>query len=255
MIDIHAHILPGLDDGAQTLEEAVRLANAACEDGIVAVVATPHADGTFGRRLGYTEQRLTELRQAFLASGLKLEVMPGCEALLTPEIAARAAAGQYLTLNGSRYLLVEWPIYQLPTYVHQALFELRLKGFVPVLAHAERYQAVQTDVNMLVTLVERGALVQVTSGSLLGEFGPEAQRTAEIMLEHGLAHALASDVHSAIHRPPLLSAGATRATRLIGSDAARALVVDTPRAIVEDQPIELPSPRPYRRRPFWAFWR
>jgi protein-tyrosine phosphatase len=135
------------------------------------------------------------------------------------------------------------------------LFDLRLKGFVPLLAHAERYLIVQSNINMLVPLVERGTLMQVTAGSLLGHFGPEARRAAEVMLSHGTAHVLASDAHSPEYRPPLLSEGMARAAQIVGERAARALVEDFPRALVEDRPIEPPLPREYRPRPIWAFWR
>lgn len=255
MIDVHTHILPGLDDGAETLEESVRMAGIAAADGIEALVATPHADETFGQRQTLLDERLAGLREALAAAGLRLEVMAGCEAFVTPDLGARAAGGGLPGLNGSRYLLVEWPLLLYPTYADRALFDLRLKGLVPVLAHVERYRNVQADVNMLVGLIERGVLAQVTAGSLLGQFGSEIQRTAEIILEHDLAHVLASDAHSAAERPPVLACAAARVAQLVGAEAARALVVDVPRALVENRPLEVRPPRPYRRRLFWKLWR
>ena len=255
MIDVHTHILPGLDDGAADLAESIRMAAIAADDGIATLVATPHAEETFGLRRGLAARRLEQVREALGEAGIALEVLPGCEAFLDPEVGGRAAAGALPTLNVSRYLLVEWPLASYPPFVPRALAELIEGGLAPVLAHGERYRAVQDDVNLLVSLIAQGMLVQVTAGSLLGEFGPTARRTAEIMLEHGMAHLLASDAHSSAWRPPRLARGVARAAQIVGEDAARRLVADVPAAIVANQPIEVPAARPLLRRPHWASWR
>lgn len=255
MIDLHSHILPEVDDGADSLDEAVRMALIAVEDGIEAVVATPHVGGSFQPSPSRLEAQHAKLRDALQLHGLPLRILPGSEAFLSLDLGARVAEGRVPRLNGSRYVLVEWPLHQYPAYAGQALFDLRVRGYVPVLAHAERYRIVQSDVNLLVRLIETGTLVQVTAASLLGGFGPAAKRAAEIMLEHEMAHVIASDAHSAANRPPLLSRAVARASELVGEKAARALTVDVPRALVEDQPVRIPAPRPYHRRPFWAFWR
>ena len=253
-VDVHAHILPGLDDGARDFDDAVAIAAAAAAAGTAVMVATPHISDESPVPLAQTRERLTELRRAIAEAGISLDILLGCEPRFVPSVVGRVVAGDLPTLAGSRYLLLEWPVVPV-LYTDQTLFDLRVKGFHPVLAHVERYRFVQSDVNMLVPLVERGTLMQVTAGSLTGAFGPAAQRTAEVLIERGIAHVIASDAHSVDSRPPDLRPAYERALELVGTDAARSLVIDVPRAIVENRAVEIQPPRPPRRRPFWARWR
>jgi protein-tyrosine phosphatase len=254
MIDIHSHILPDVDDGALDLGDALAIAAAAVAAGTSIMVATPHFSEESALNSALCRERLAGLRRAIAELGIGLDVRLGCEARFVPSVVARATTGDLPTLAGSSYLLLEWPI-SLVNYTDQILFDLRLKGFQPILAHVERYRFVQSDVNMLVPLVERGTLAQVTAGSLTGDYGPAARRAAEEIVERGLAHVIASDTHSVDTRPPDLRPAVERAASLIGREAARAMVVDVPRAIVENRAVEISPPRPQRRRPFWALWR
>jgi protein-tyrosine phosphatase len=254
MVDIHCHILPGVDDGALDIGDALAIAAAAVSAGTTVMIATPHFSEESKLNAAVCRERLAGLRRAIAEVGIGLDVRLGCEARFVPSVVARAAAGELPTLAGSSYLLLEWPI-TLVNYTDQILFDLRLKGIRPILAHVERYRFVQSDVDMLVPLVERGTLTQVTAGSLTGEYGPAARRAAEEIVERGLAHVIASDAHSVDSRPPDLRPAVECAARLIGREAALAMVVDVPRAIVENRAVEASPPRPRRRRPFWALWR
>lgn len=255
MIDLHTHILPGLDDGAGTIEESLEMARVAAADGVEIIAATPHADSYWMQNMPQAPKRLRELSEALAKCGVKVRLVEGCEALIDLDLAARVVAGQIPTLNGSRYILIEWPLQNHPIYAEQVAFDLRLKGYVPLLGHAERYRVVQEDVNVVTGFVNKGGLVQVTACSLVGTFGSSAKRTAEILLEHNLAHVMVSDAHSVSHRPPVLSRGRDRAAQVVGPEMARALVYDTPLAIVENREVNAPEPRPYKPRPFWAIWR
>ncbi len=256
MIDLHSHIIPGVDDGAATVDDALEMARVARDDGITTVVATPHRNPwSYREDRVDAERRLEEVRLACRREGVELQLLLGGEAYISPDLVEQVESGLALTINGSRYLLIEWPYEHYPPYSERVLFELQVHGIVPIIAHAERYRIIRRDPFYLVTLIERGVLVQVTASGLLGEFGPEIQRTTEMLVAGRLAHVIASDSHGVDRRPPRLSAARDRAVTLVGEPAARAMVSDIPRRIIENEPIELPAPKPRKPQPFWAFWR
>ena len=256
MIDLHNHILPGVDDGAETFEQSLAMARMALNDGITTIVATPHRNSwTYHDPPADAQRRLTELKVHCQEAGCVIDLLLGGEAFIAPDLAEQIKSGLALTINGSRYLMVEWAIDQFPAYADHAIFDLRVHGIVPIIAHAERYRAVQRNVDSLATLVRRGAMVQVTAGSLAGESGSGARRAAEQILLANLGHVLATDSHSIQQRPPILASARARAEELIGTERARALVVDVPRQIIDNRPIDLPDPIEHESRPFWAFWR
>jgi protein-tyrosine phosphatase len=256
LIDLHNHIMPGVDDGAETIEDSLAMARMAFDDGITTVVATPHRNSwTYDAPPDDAQRRLAELQDACRGAGCDLEILLGGEAFIAPDLGAQVKRGLALTINSSRYLLVEWAIDQFPAYADESVFNLRVQGIVPIIAHAERYRAVQRQVESLATLVRRGAMVQVTASSLTGEAGPNARRCAEQILLANLGHVLATDSHSIRRRLPVLSAARARAEELIGAERARSLVLDVPRLVLDNQPIELPEPIETPTKPFWAFWR
>ena len=256
MIDLHNHILPGVDDGAETVEDSLAMARMALDDGITTIVATPHRNSwTYHDPAADAHRRLNELKNRCEDAGCTVELLLGGEAYIAPDLAEQVKMGLALTIHGSRYLLVEWAIDQFPAYADQAIFDLRVQGIVPIIAHAERYRAVQRNVDSLASLVRRGAMVQVTAASLTGYSGPGARRAAERILVANLGHVLATDSHSIERRPPTLATARVRAEELIGAERARSLVVDVPRKILDNESIDLPDPIERESRPFWAFWR
>jgi len=256
VIDLHTHILPGVDDGAETLEDALAMARVAHDDGISTIVATPHRNPwSYRADRADAERRLEDVRQACRANGIEIRLLLGGEAYIAPDLADQVRGGLALTINGGRFLLVEWPYDQYPGYSEQVIFDLQVRGIVPIVAHAERYRIVQRDPSYLARLIERGVLVQVTASSLLGEFGPEIQKVTETLVTCGLAHLIASDSHAVDRRPPVLSAARDRAAALIGEVRARAMVTDVPRHVIDDELVELPPPTLRKPQPFWAFWR
>lgn len=245
MIDIHTHLLPGVDDGAESVEEALDMARAAVADGTRQLFVTPHtaADAYRGDRAD-AEARVTSLREAIRAAGIPLELLWGSEALLTPDLPEQLNRKRAFTLNGSRYLLVELPSWAFPPYADEVLFALQLKGLVPIIAHPERHPAIQRDHSILFRLVRRGLLTQMTAGSLLGIFGSAARRVAEAMLVHRLAHVIASDAHWFDTRRPVLSRAVQQAARWVGQEQAMAMVTSVPQKIVHNAEIEVPPPDP-----------
>jgi protein-tyrosine phosphatase len=244
VIDLHTHILPGLDDGAQTLEESVSMARSAVADGIGVVAATPHVREDYPTRAADMERGASDVRQALAMEGLALDVRTGGEIALdrlatidADELARFGLAGN------SGYLLVEFPYYGWPLDIGMRALELGERGIIAILAHPERNAEVQAAPDRLRPLVEEGVLVQVTAASVDGRLGRATQRTAFRLLELGLAHLVASDAHA----PDVRAVGMTAAVDAVrDTTLARWLSVDMPAAIVANEP--LPARPPSRRK-------
>ena len=203
MIDTHVHILPGVDDGPQTLQEALLLAFALVQENVYTAIATPHYNDEFPQRsVAEIQERVYALQQELHRSNIPLKLFVGHEALIKPGLIEDIQAGRLATLNSSRYLLLElWNSTWLPDTAN-VIFELRANGIVPIIAHPERYWTIQQDPKRLVGLLEQGALAQLTAGSVLGIQGPTVQRCAETLLKKGFISCIASDAHDLKRRPP-----------------------------------------------------
>jgi protein-tyrosine phosphatase len=245
MIDLHSHILPGLDDGAATLDDAIGIAEAAVEDGIRVIAATPHVRGDYPTSAEQMEQSVDSLRQELRDAGVSLELLPGGEIALDHLPYLGEDELRRFGLAGSpKYLLLEAPYFGWPLELEDTLFQLGLRGFTTVLAHPERNGEVQASPERLVPLVERGTLVQLTAASLDGRLGPRPRKTGLRLLELGVAHLLASDAHA----PTLRQIGMSAAAHAVGDDElARWLTEDVPAAIVAGDQIPLRPTRPPRR--------
>lgn len=217
MIDTHLHILPGVDDGPETIQEALALARALVQEGIHSAIVTPHYNDEFVQRsAAEIQERVNELQQALERFSIPLRLFVGHEALIKPELVQDIQTGQLATLNHSRYLLLElWYSTWLPE-TEQVIFELQAYGIVPVIAHPERYRAIQQDPTRLAALVRQGVLAQLTASSLIGMQGNTARRCAEVLLKRGLIHCIASDAHGLHKRPPGVLLGLQRASALLG---------------------------------------
>ena len=243
--DLHVHILPGLDDGPADWEESILLARRLWEEDIRTVAATPHDTGLRGRdSRAQVESLLEELRSKLVGEGLALEIVPGVEIMLEPDIIRRLETGAVFPLNSSRYVLVELPFYSYPVYVESVLFKLRVKGYRPILAHPERNSFLQERPELLYPLVKSGVLVQVTAGSITGEMGRMARWAARLFLRQRWVHVIASDAHSATWRPPSLNAAVKEASAIVGQDIALAMVTTVPQAILNDEDIQVEEPIP-----------
>lgn len=252
MIDLHSHILPGVDDGSATLDDAIALARAAAADGITAIAATPHVRDDYPTSLAEMRAGVEALRGALAAAGVELELHTGGEialnrldALTTEELAG-------FGLAGSRYVLLEFPYHGWPLELPTRVFELQAAGLVPVLAHPERSAEVTAAPDRLRALVSGGALVQVTAASLDGRLGRRAQRSALALVREGLAHLIASDAHA----PAVRGVGMSAAADALGDAAlARALTVDAPAAIVANADVVPRAETAAARRRWWRLGR
>jgi protein-tyrosine phosphatase len=238
MIDLHSHILPGLDDGARTLSDSIDIARAAVEDGITVIACTPHVRDDWPTEAETMEQRVGELRAGLEAAHVFLDVRPGGELALDWAVKLTAEELRRFGLGGSRYLLIETPYHGWPLHLPDILLSLRDRGFVPVLAHPERNVEVQARPERLAPLVEAGVLVQVTAASVDGRIGRRAAECGHRLIRARLAHMLASDAHHASVR----AVGMAAAAGAVGGGAlGEWLTRAVPAAILADA--EIP-PRP-----------
>lgn len=240
IIDIHTHILPGLDDGARDLDEALQMARMACADGIQGVVATPHvAAGLYEHSREVILKAVGDFKAVLAAEGIPLKVYPGAEYMLEPDLPRRLSAGEMVTLNdGGRYLLVELPFTSVPPFAEQTFFEIMMQGIKPIIAHPERNAQLQKDPGQLRRFLEKGVLVQVNVGSIKGLFGEKAKKAGEFFLDKGYIHLLASDAHSAGQRPPVLTKHVLELKTQINNAAIDLLTITNPERLIQGRPIK-----------------
>lgn len=245
MIDLHSHILPEVDDGVRTLEQAHELARQAAAEGIEAIAATPHVRNDYPTTAERMERGVRELRADFAAAGIPIQVLHGGEIALDrlgdipPDELRRFTLAQT-----GRYLLLECPYSGSPIALTPAVRALTAEGLTPLIAHPERNPEVQARPARLEALVELGALVQVTAASVDGRLGRPSRAAAFALVRGRLAHVVASDAHG----PHVREAGLTAAAEALGDEAlAHYLATESPRAIVAGETVR-PPPRLRRRR-------
>lgn len=259
MIDIHCHILPEVDDGPARLEQSIALADTALCDGIQTVVATPHgtdvAELLAGHKISSQEfiaARTSWLQDRLEAAGIPLKVIPGIEVNISPDVPGQLETHTAFGLNATKYILSELPFEHYPQYIEDVLFNLQVKGYIPVLAHPERNSVLREKPEILRTLVERGCLVQVTAASVLGFFGNGVKQATHNLLRNNLVHIIATDSHGLGKRDPVLSTAVAEAAKIVGEERATAMVTTIPAAIIAGEPITLPEPSIPKKR--WSLF-
>ncbi len=239
-IDIHSHILPAIDDGPVTLNEAVDLARAYVSAGFSTVIATPHAtEGSPAPAL--IKESLCQLKEELKQQKIPLTVLPGSEYHIEPKILERLHSGEILTLNSSRYLLLELPFFQpLPPYTLPLLDNLVTAGYIPVIPHPERALALQRNPQLFFDLQEAGALFQTTWGALNGKLGSASLHVVNMMLEANLAHLFATDAHGPDTNLLQLEEPLAILNEKKGEDFVSDLLTGRPAQLIDNQPLELP---------------
>ena len=203
MVDIHAHIIPRLDDGAETMEEALEMASMAAADGIHHMAATSHGN-YYPYSLQEYEEELEALKRAIQKNKISLKVYPGMEIFLDDAAFSLLEKQQLLSLNNTEYFLVEFPFDESVKAVLHRLEYLKRTGYKVVLAHPERYIFTQKDKELAYYLSEQGCILQVNSGSIAGDFGEVCRRMSERMLDDGIVSVIATDAHDTAYRPPVV---------------------------------------------------
>lgn len=243
MIDLHSHVLPGIDDGAASIESSLAIARAAVAAGTRTMVATPHVSWTYPNRSETIAALSRELRERLEAEQVPLEIFPGAEIALTRAGDIDREELSSLALGNSSWLLLEPPFTAAVTGLEATIMDLRGKGFQILLAHPERCPAFQREPSLLDSVVRNGVLTSITAGSLVGRFGGTVRRFSLEMVSQGLVHNVASDAHDCLWRPPGVRAELERAG--LGS-LSEWLTCEVPAAILGDDPI---PPRPSFQMP------
>lgn len=263
MIDIHCHILPGLDDGPASIDVSLEMAEAAIVDGVTHVVATPHASSAHPFVPDLVRQRLQEMKAKL---GDRLQLMTGCDFHLNFDNLqdAHRYPAKY-TINQKNYLLVEFSDFAIPNSLDQALHELRLVGMHPIITHPERNPLIRAQPERFLAWVRQGCYVQITAQSLLGRFGNRAREAAHMWLQDDMVHFVASDAHDVASRPLRLKEAYDYVALERGGKVAQALFQDNPLAAIEGLPLPYAPDVPQeaeavtalhgspRRKRFWLF--
>jgi len=263
MIDLHSHILPGLDDGAKTLQESIEMGLIGFKDGIRTVVATPHTlNGVYQNDRSTILAKVEELNKAIKKFGVRssefgvqetssafripqsainLKVLPGADVYFSAELLTQIEEGKALTIGDlGKYLLLEFPVQGIPYGVEEVLFQLMVKGITPIISHPERNLEIAFKTQRYFEMIRMGCLGQVTAMSLTGEFGGDVKRVAEKLLKARLVQIIASDAHSKNSRPPILSSAVQAAARIVGEEVARKMVTEYPQAVLDGQRPNIP---------------
>ena len=243
MIDLHCHILPGVDDGAKDLVEALEMARIAEADGITTIISTSHyvegSEFVMGQTL---RDRVASFNERLHQENIGIKVVLGNEAFISPSLVKDVKDKKVFTMNESRYLLIELPMHDIPMYTEDVLYQLMLEGIIPIIAHPERYVKVIEDPMLLYHLIQKGVLVQINAGSLTGRFGTKVKETCEILLRHNMVHFIGSDGHSPRKRRPEIKEAAKTARQILGEERAMKIIHDNPLKIINHKEIEVEAP-------------
>jgi protein-tyrosine phosphatase len=244
MIDLHCHILPGIDDGAPDLATAINMARAFAADGVGIVACTPHIlPGLYHNSGPQIRQATAQLQRLLLEQGIPLDLVTGADNHVVPEFLAELRSGKLLSLADTRYILVEPPHHVAPPRLEELFFSLIAAQYVPILTHPERLTWISANYAAITRLNAAGTWFQITAGSLAGHFGRNARYWAERLLDEGRVHLLATDAHDLERRPPNLGRGRELAARRVGDAEAENLVETRPRGVLHNvSPSELPLP-------------
>ncbi|MBT2572013.1 CpsB/CapC family capsule biosynthesis tyrosine phosphatase [Planococcus sp. ISL-110] len=251
MIDTHAHILPGLDDGAETMEQTKRMLEKAVAEQLTGIIATPHAfHPNFNTNLAALKKQLELVNSWIAQEQLPLTIYSGQECRLSDKLPERLVAGEALTMAGSRYVLLELPSSGIPAYTVPIIQQLITRNYVPIIAHAERNQGIIEKPERLKKLLLHGALAQVTAGSVAGSFGKAIQRTAMSLIDANLIHVYGSDVHSLDKRPFLFNEGLDYLEKKNQHDMVDIFLENNERILLDDH-LHVLEPEDIRKGKWW----
>jgi Capsular polysaccharide biosynthesis protein len=245
MLDMHCHILPGIDDGAKDLNDSIYISRMEERDGIATIIATPHYIDSESEvdvsRIEYlTDQLNSEIRNA----GIKLDVLLGMEVLLSPNIVDLYEANKIIAINNKNYMLIELPMYEtFPQYVESTIFEMQLAGIRPIIAHPERYREIIKHPNKVYRLIEKECIMQCNAGSFAGKYGKEVRETAYNLLEHNMVHIIASDSHSSQMKSTHMRSCYDEISKEYSKKMANDLFTNNPQCIINGEDITIPEPQ------------
>jgi len=251
-VDVHSHILPGVDDGAKTLEESVAMLRLAAESGTTDIVASPHANHEFKFEPEVVAAKLEELRRAIDGA---IRIHTGCDFHLSYDnIQDSLQHPSKYTINHKSYVLVEFSDLLIPKTTDDVFYQMQAAGMIPIITHPERNMLLQKRLDKLTDWAESGCLLQVTAGSFLGRFGKQAKAFADLLMQRGLVHIVASDAHDTKHRPPTLKEAYEYVAKASGPGRAEMLFVRNPAATLRGDPLETYYGEPAPQKKWFQFW-
>lgn len=255
MYDIHCHILPGVDDGVKNLQDSLEMCKIAWEDGVNTIIATPHyIDKESEIDPLHLLDKVDSLNREIKGKSFGLNILPGMEIFIAPDLAKLYEDGKIITLNMKRYMLIEFPLYNsLPTYLFDMIFSLELKEVTPVIAHPERCNVIIENPGILYRFIEKGCIIQVNAGSIEGKFGTTVQKTADTLLKHNMVHVIASDNHSSSSRMSRLKNSYDIVSKKYGVKLAEDLFINNPLKIINGEEIDVPDPVKIKKKKFLLF--
>lgn len=248
MIDIHNHIIQGVDDGSKDLKMSLDMARIYLANGINKVIATPHYIERDSESLVRNTKALELLRAELKKEDIPLEVYLGNEVYISMDILKDIEEERIATLNASRYVLIEFPMREIPIYAESVIYELLIKGYTPIIAHPERYIKIQEDPNILLEFLKKGALAQLNLPSLDGIYGKTVEDTAKILLEHKMIQFVGTDAHTNRRRSPDVKGALEILASIVSERDYMDLTEVNAMNIIEDKKIEVRSPIEYVKK-------
>lgn len=248
MIDIHSHILPGVDDGAKDEQASIDMAKAAINEGITHIVASPHhKNGVFDNYRDEIQMQVTVLNDLYKMNDIDLTVIPGQEVRIYGEVVEDFKNGALQTINESKYMLIEFPSASVPRYADQLFYDMQMEGIQPIIVHPERNQELLKNHDKMYSFIKAGVLSQVTAGSILGKFGKDIQEFSEQLIEANLTHFIASDAHNTTSRGFYLSEAYGYVQEEIDQEAAF-MFHENSQLIIQDQNVYRQEPQRIRKK-------
>lgn len=249
MIDIHCHILPNVDDGSESLEESIEMAKIAESEGITKIVNTSHCHFDFKYKKGNElKLELEKFNQVLKEENINIEVLLGNELYYTSDLIERFDELDFFSMNNSKYILMEFSPINFPKNIEDVIYEIKIRGYIPIIAHAERYKQVQEDVNIVLDCIKEGALIQVNASSILGKNGEKAEDTSKKLLDNNMVHFVATDAHSSNRRRPLIKDSYNYILKNYGKEVAEKLFIENPTAVIENRDISILNPTKYEEK-------
>jgi protein-tyrosine phosphatase len=242
MFDLHSHIIQGIDDGAKDMEMSLAMLQMAAENGTKGIVATPHViEGEWLPEWDRIVMECDILQKTAQESGINISIFPGGEIAIHLDILDIVTGAGAYCINSGRYMLVELPANQIPSFTDNFFFSLQARGITPILAHPERHPALAKEPEILTEWIRRGILAQMNGTSITGEMGERVMATAEILLTNNMIHAIGSDAHRMHNRNTNLTLAAEKITAMIGVERANRLLVINPDSILHSREVEIPK--------------
>lgn len=248
MIDIHCHIVPNIDDGAKNLDDALEMAKIAYNEGIRKIINTSHYHPSFNYIKGEELlNRVKEFNNILKLNNIDIEIFIGNELYYSEDIIEIIEQKEFYSLNNSRYLLIEFSPLNFPKNILDIIYEIKIRGYIPILAHVERYKAIHENINLIYECINEGALIQVNSSSIIGKNGNEIKKVSNILLDNNMIHFVATDAHSSIRRRPIVKETYNYIVKKYGEKRAQTLFIQNPSKVINNEELYIESPIRYEK--------